>query len=125
VSARAVGEKVQLLFLDAVFHIPTSTVKVLIQSCSGKTIHCRPADRSLQPFFGILLRAPPGATKRPSRLRRTIINTVSKSTVPTLILPSIIQRRSMEACQDGQKVISTLHGKQPVLPVLVEESRIF
>src|ERR1700737_3092813 len=44
------------------------------------------------------------ATKRPSRLRRTIINTVSKSTVPTLILPSIIQRRSMEACQDGQKV---------------------
>jgi hypothetical protein len=32
---------------------------------------------------------------------------------------------SMEACRDGQKVISTLHGKQPVLPVLVEESRIF
>jgi hypothetical protein len=29
VSARAVGEKVQLLFLDAAFHIPTSTVKVL------------------------------------------------------------------------------------------------
>ena len=28
-SARAVGEKVQLLFLDAAFHIPTSTVKVL------------------------------------------------------------------------------------------------
>jgi hypothetical protein len=31
VSARAVGEKVQLLFLDAVFHIPTGTVKVIVQ----------------------------------------------------------------------------------------------
>jgi hypothetical protein len=106
---------------------PTPIVAIRFQCLALAAIwtHCRPADCSLQPFFGILLRAPPGATKRPSRLRRTIINTVSKSTVPTMILPSIIQRRSMEACQDGQKVISTLHGKQPVLPVLVEESRIF
>jgi len=52
VSACAVGEKIQLLFLDAVFHIPTATVKVLVQSSRNKPIGWRLV---LKPFGGRLV----------------------------------------------------------------------
>jgi hypothetical protein len=67
----------------------------------------------------------PGATWRNQaavKAQKDIINTVSKSTVPTLILPFIIQRRSMPGWSKSNQHPA---WKQPVLPVLVEESRIF